>query len=113
MHELSIIYNVIEIAKEYAEKNSLKKIDKINMSIGEFCCLQEDSLHFAFEGLQKGTLCENAKLHIEVQEAQAYCKNCNLEFKISFTDKLCPYCNAFSHQIMTGYEILVASIEGE
>jgi len=113
MHELSIIYNILEITKEYAEKNSLNKIHKITMRIGEFCTLQEDSLLFAFDALQRETLCENAVLVIKKQEAKGYCAHCDLEFKISFMHKLCPICNVFSHHITTGYEILVESIEGE
>ena len=113
MHELSIIYNVLEIAKEHATNNAISRINKIVLSIGEFCALQEDSLNFAFKNLSKDSLCEEALLVIEKKDAQAYCKNCNRIFKIDLKHKVCPICKQFSHDITTGYEILVASIEGD
>lgn len=113
MHELSIIYNILEIVKEQAIHNALTFVAKVVIDIGEFCTLQEDSLIFAFEALSKNTLCEGASLVIQKIEAKAYCTHCSTEFKVSFTSKVCPICKEYSRQITTGYEILVSSIEGE
>lgn len=113
MHELSIVYNVLEIVREHAENNHLNKIDKVVISVGEFCSLQKDSLLFAFESLSKNSLCEEAALEIQTIEAKAYCDDCQNEFKVSFTNKFCPVCKKYSRQITSGYEILVSSIEGE
>ncbi|WP_069998690.1 hydrogenase maturation nickel metallochaperone HypA [Cellulosilyticum sp. I15G10I2] len=113
MHEVSIVYNILEIAKEYAANNAMSRIKKIIINVGEFCALQEDSLDFAFEALSKGSLCEGSQLITEKTEAKAYCRNCAKEFNITFTNKLCPVCKTFSYQITTGYELLVTKIEGE
>lgn len=113
MHELSIVYNILEIVKDHAKHNSFSHVNKIIMTIGEFCSLEENSLIFAFDTLSKDTLCNEATLVIQKTEAKAYCNHCKIEFKVTFINKLCPICKEYSHQITTGYEILVSSIEGE
>ncbi|RDY23133.1 hydrogenase maturation nickel metallochaperone HypA [Romboutsia maritimum] len=113
MHEISIVYDTLQIANENGEKNNIKKIDKIFMKIGEFTCVEESSLKFAFESLKKNTICEDAELIIEKIKAKALCNYCNKEFIIDFTNKLCPKCNRYSSNITSGYEIMVWQIEGE
>ncbi|MDF2613789.1 MAG: hypA [Clostridia bacterium] len=113
MHELSIVYNILEIVKEHAKNNNLNHINKVVVNVGEFCSLEENSLTFAFEALSKGILCNGAALVIQKTEAKAYCTHCSTEFKVTFMSKLCPICKGYSHQITAGYEILVSSIEGE
>lgn len=113
MHETSIIYDALEIAKESGKNNNLKKIDKIYMKIGEFTCVDESSLRFAFEALRKNTICEDADLIIEKVKAKAKCDYCNEEFIIDFTNKICPKCYKYSNNICNGYELLVWQIEGE
>ena len=113
MHELSILCNVIEIAKKYAGEAHMTHIHKVVMHIGEFCAIQQDALYFAFNTLKTEHLLKDAQLIIETSEAKAYCTHCKQDFKVSFTQRQCPICNRLSHQITSGYEILITSIEGD
>ena len=112
MHEISIMHDAIEIAVENGKINNIKKIDKIYMKIGEFTCVEENSLYFAFDALSRGTICEDAKLIIEKVKAKAKCDYCNEDFDIDFTNKICPKCNRYSNNVYNGYEFLVWQIEG-
>lgn len=113
MHEISIIHDAIDIAIENGINNNMKKIDKIYMKIGEFTCVDENSLNFAFESLRQNSICEDAKLVIEKVKGKAICQYCNEKFEINFTDKICPICKRYSNNICNGYEILVWQIEGD
>ncbi|MDU4861679.1 MAG: hydrogenase maturation nickel metallochaperone HypA [Terrisporobacter othiniensis] len=113
MHETSIIYGALEIAKESGENNNLKRIHKIYMKIGEFTCVDENSMRFVFEALKKNTICEDADLIIDKVKAKARCDYCNEEFEINFTNKICPKCHKHSNNICKGYELLVWQIEGD
>ena len=113
MHEVSIMYDSIEIVKESSKLNNISKVNKVFMKIGEFTCVDENSLKFAFEALSKNTLCEGAILDIEKVKGKAKCDICNIEFDIGFTNKLCPSCNTYSNNITSGYELLVYEIEGD
>ena len=113
MHEVSIVYDVIQIVKENSKLNNINRVTKIFMRLGEFTCIDEKSINFAFETLSKNTLCEGAVLEIERVKGKARCNVCNEEFFINFTNKLCPKCKCYSDNITSGYEMLVYEIEGE
>lgn len=112
MHEVSIVYDVIQIVEENSKLNNINKVNKVFMKIGEFTCIDENSIRFAFEILRKNTLCEGATLEIERVKGKARCNICNEEFMIDFTNKLCPKCKFYSSNIISGYELLVYEIEG-
>lgn len=113
MHEVSVVLELLKIIKENIKTYKLRKINKITVKVGEFTCIEENALKFAFKNLSKDTICQNSQLIIQKIKASAYCDNCKQNFSISYTDKLCPKCNRFSNNIVTGYELILESIEGE
>ncbi|WFD12261.1 hydrogenase maturation nickel metallochaperone HypA [Tepidibacter hydrothermalis] len=113
MHEVSIMGEIFDVIKENADNHNLKKVNKIVLKIGEFTCVQESALRFAFEAFSKDTNVEEADFIIDKIEASAKCDNCEETFKVNFTNKVCPKCNTFSNNIITGYELLLDEIEGE
>ena len=113
MHEVSIIENTIKIVQEKAEENNLKNVSKITIKIGELSGVMSESLEFAFQGMSKGTIVQDAKLFIEKVDAKALCDYCNITFEIDHFNKLCPNCNKFATNILSGYELYVSTIEGE
>lgn len=113
MHEVSIATEIIEIVEECSKEYELNVVKNITLNIGEFSCIEEGSLKFAFGILSKDTICENSNLDIIFIKATAYCHNCKEIFDINFTNKKCPKCNIASSDIKTGNEFLIQSIEGE
>ncbi|WP_459195559.1 hydrogenase maturation nickel metallochaperone HypA/HybF [Wukongibacter baidiensis] len=104
---------IFEIVKENIITYNLKKVEKVVLKIGEFTCVEEGALRFAFEAFTKDTEAEEAELIIDRVEASAKCNNCENTFKVTFTNKICPKCSTFSNAIVTGYELLLHEIEGE
>ncbi|SKC72621.1 hydrogenase maturation nickel metallochaperone HypA [Maledivibacter halophilus] len=113
MHEVAVAQEILKIVNQTAEKYDLHKVNKIRLKIGEFTCIEESALSFAFTAVAKETICEDSKIVIERVRARAYCKYCKENFFISYTNKLCPKCNNESTDISTGYELLLDRIEGE
>lgn len=113
MHEVSIMGEVFEIIENAAMENQLKKINRVTLKIGEFSCVEEHALRFAFEALSKDGIVEKAQLDIEKVEATAACSFCGKIFRVSFTEKNCPVCGNFTNNIVTGYEIELSQLEGE
>ncbi|WP_432409223.1 hydrogenase maturation nickel metallochaperone HypA [Wukongibacter sp. M2B1] len=113
MHETAVISEVLKTVDENIKAYGLKRVDKIILGVGEFTCIEESTLRFAFDAMAKGTVCENSRLILDKIEATAYCDNCKETFGISYTKKLCPKCNKYSCNIVTGYELLLERIEGE
>lgn len=113
MHEVSIMGEIFEMINENVKSHNLKKVSEVVLKIGEFTCVEEGALRFAFEAFSKDTEAEEAKLVIEKIEASAKCDHCGQVFKVAFTNKICPKCNTFSNNIITGYELLLHEMEGE
>lgn len=113
MHEVSIMGDIFEIIEDNIAKYNLKKIEKVSLKIGEFTCVEDSALKFAFEAFSKDSLVEGAELLIDRVKASAKCDNCGQVFNISFTNKICPNCSTFSSNVITGYELLLHEIEGE
>ncbi|MEG0132554.1 MAG: hydrogenase maturation nickel metallochaperone HypA [Clostridium sp.] len=113
MHEISIISSVIQMVEENSLKNNITKVSKVILQIGEFSCIEDSSMKFAFEALSQGSICEKADLELDRIRGRAYCSKCSKEFNVGFTRKTCPDCNETSSEITSGYEILLYRIEGE
>lgn len=113
MHEVSIMGEMFEIMEQAALENQMKRISRATLKIGEFSCVEEHALRFAFEALSMDGIVEGAELNIERVEASARCSSCREVFKVTFTEKRCPTCKEFSNDIVTGYEIELNQLEGE
>ncbi|MEG1257314.1 hydrogenase maturation nickel metallochaperone HypA [Clostridium sp.] len=113
MHEASVATEICDIVLLACKENYIFKVFKVILELGEFSCIQEEQLQFAFEIIIENTIIEGASLNIERVPATGYCKGCDITFPITFTDKICPRCNLVSEIVSTGYETSVKSIEGD
>jgi hydrogenase nickel incorporation protein HypA/HybF len=113
MHEVSIVQNVIGIVCQKVTEYNIEKINKVRLKIGELSGVNEDSIRFAFSAVSKDTIIEGAELIIEKIEATANCISCDISFKIDHFNKLCPKCKIFCENVISGYELLIDSIEGD
>lgn len=113
MHEVAIASSIVEIVMEQARKNNLTKITKVSIQVGQLSGILEESLQFAFCCITEQTIMQGSILEIKSIKATARCNLCNGVFIVQHMDKKCPKCNRFCDEIITGYELLVESIEGE
>jgi hydrogenase nickel incorporation protein HypA/HybF len=113
VHEVSIMAGIFEIISDNVDEHKLKKVNRVVLQIGEFTCVEESALRFAFEAYSKDTEAEEAELVINRVKATAKCDNCGRVFDIAFTNKICDHCGTFSSNIVSGYELLLSEIEGD
>ncbi len=64
MHETHLIQPIVKGIDEHAKKEGAKRVSKIQLKIGEFTGIKEESFRQTFAVLAKGTLLENAKLEV-------------------------------------------------
>ncbi|MDO5520064.1 MAG: hydrogenase maturation nickel metallochaperone HypA [bacterium] len=113
MHESSVAKEIFDIVNDVVMENTLVRVDKIVIELGEFSCIQQQMLSFAFQMIAEGTIMEKAVLEYEIVKATARCENCGTIFDITFTDKVCPSCGTVSTHFLTGTEANVKEIEGD
>jgi len=109
MHELSIASAVVATAERHADG---RPVAVVNLRVGTLRQVVPDSLLFSFEFVTQGTLCEGARLEIEVVPARLRCADCGAEWELSGPLFRCA-CSSTDVEIVAGNELQVESIEIE
>ncbi len=113
MHEAAVAKEIFDIVDKAAREGGLTSVTRVALEIGEFSCINPDQLVSAWRILTRGTSQAAAQLQPQRVKARARCARCNKDFGISFTDKTCPDCGTLSDEIVSGYGMVIAEIEGE
>ncbi len=115
MHELGMAQDLFEIVKKEAEKNSIKKVSKIVLKLGEASGVEEDFLRHSFvDHILPGSIAEGAELRVVKETLKAKCKDCGRV--TAGGDEVvmkCPDCGGMRLEIVSGMKVHVESIEGE
>ena len=72
-----------------------------------------DSLTFSFELVSSETVCEGARLELELVPAVLRCGPCAHEWTIDVPAFRCPTCGGADVEVLAGNELEVESIEVE
>jgi len=113
MHELSLAMSVREIVEDAATKNGSKKVNEVNIVVGEFSSVSTDALEFALEVVKKNSIFENAKINIRSAKTILLCGQCNGETAMEDYIFKCGLCGSTSVKILSGDRMYVDSIDIE
>ncbi|ARV59544.1 hydrogenase maturation nickel metallochaperone HypA [Nostocales cyanobacterium HT-58-2] len=112
MHEVRMMQSLLESAVKRAQKEGVQHIGLIQMRVGEASGVVPDSLEFAFDIAQRGTIiAEDAKLQVEYLPVRCYCANCNIEFHPINQIYECPECRQPHCEVHQGKEFELAFLE--
>ena len=111
MHELALARSLIEMVEAYALDHHARQVKQVNLRLGEMSAMTR-ALHFCFDAVANGTVCEGAILSIEEVPLTVQCRHCD-EIKApsgrySFR---CPDCGMPTPKVVTGREMQLVSIE--
>jgi hydrogenase nickel incorporation protein HypA/HybF len=112
MHELSITQNMLDLVVKQARESGAKKIEKINLVIGEMTGVADTCLQFYFNMLSKDTPASGAVLSIKSVPLRVKCRECGNSFEFEEGSE-CGKCHSSSLEIISGNELFVDSIEVE
>ena len=113
MHELTITQNMLDLVLKQAQESGSKKVEKINLVIGEMTGVVDRSMQFYFELLSKDTPAQGAVLIFRMVPLQAKCRDCGTSFDFNEGVGECPQCHLYNVEIISGNELFVESIEVE
>lgn len=112
MHELGIVFHIIDEIKEVAIQNNVKHVNSVTLEIGEVSTLipsyMEDVWKWAVE---KEDLMKGCKLNIEVIKAETYCEDCGCTYETIKYAKICPKCGSEHTYLIKGNEKNIKEIE--
>ncbi len=113
MHELPVTQSILEIALRHAEAAGAKRIVQLNLVIGQFSSIVDDSVQFYWDIISRGTIAEGARLHFERTPGQLRCTACGHVFSINGEDYVCPVCGDTQVMVVSGDDFRLDSIEVE
>jgi len=111
MHELSIAQSIVNIVQGYAQKNDVKRIVSVVISIGKLSGVVPEALKFCLSICTKGTLLEGARIDIEEITSIARCDECLTHFDLIRHEFSCPSCGSSKWTIISGKELYIKEIE--
>jgi hydrogenase nickel incorporation protein HypA/HybF len=112
MHELSIAMSMIDQIIEEAESRGGLKVEVVHLKLGIFSGVYKDALEFAYGISCEGTPLEGSRLAIETIPLLIHCPVCAKDLAPPSVYQLCcPECQTPAHEIVSGREIEVASLE--
>jgi hydrogenase nickel incorporation protein HypA/HybF len=112
MHELSIAYNLVEMAEAAAREAGAERVEVLHLRLGLFAGVVKDALFFGYDLATEGTLLQGSKLEIEDVPLVIYCKDCDRESELPSVQLFqCPICGSPSADIRHGRELELTSME--
>ena len=113
MHELSICYGILEVARAALEPlpRPLPRVERVTMRIGRLTAVVPDTLSHYFDLLTPGTELEGAALTIEEVPIRGRCGECAASFEIETLSFTCPRCGSGLVELLCGRELEVVSLD--
>ena len=115
MHELGIVFHVIDTVNAIAEENKVEKIHSVTVEIGEVSLVIpsyfEDCWNWAVK--KQTTALHDAKIIMETLPAVTVCEDCGKTYPTVQHGKVCPYCGSERTVLQTGNEFNIKEIEVE
>lgn len=112
MHELGIVFHIIDQVKKVAIKNNVKHVNKVVLEVGEVSTLIPSYLIDCWNwAVKKEDIMTDCLLSVEVIEAKTYCTSCKKTYKTVEFGKICPYCKSEETYLIKGNEKNIKEIE--
>ena len=111
MHELTLLYGVVDIVGKVVEENGLDHVDAIVIEVGEATSVIPEFLQDGYEVISDDyDFLRGSELIIEKIKAIGLCRNCGTEFPVVENKGLCPKCGSFDKDIIEGTDFFIREV---
>ena len=112
MHELGVVFHVIDQVKEIANNNDAKHVNSVVLEIGTVSGIVDSYLIDCWNwAVTKHDILNGCKLKINKIHAVSHCNNCNEDYNTIIYGKECPKCKSNNTFLLTGREFTIKEIE--
>lgn len=112
MHELGVVFYVIDAVKEVAKQNDAEHIHSVTLEIGEVSTVVPELLYDVWNwAVSKHDIMTDCELKVETLEAITFCENCEQNYRTIDFGKICPHCGSERTYLIKGNEFLIKEIE--
>ncbi len=112
MHELGVVFHVIDSLNKIAEEQKIEKITKVTLQIGEVSTVIPYQLTDCWNwAVKKETVLKDCPVVVEQIPAVTQCNGCNKTYETVKYGKICPFCKSEDTYLLQGNEFIIKEIE--
>lgn len=112
MHELGIVFHIIDSLEKVGKDNELEKIQSVTLELGEVSSVIDEYLGDCWRwAANKSELLKGAELKIIKLPAVTFCEGCQQTYSTIQHGRICPYCESEKTYLLKGNEINIKEIE--
>ena len=111
MHELGVVFHIIDNLKELERDNEIDKIHSVTLQLGEVSGVVPEFLTDAWKwASDREQVLKGAELLIETLPAVTYCEDCGCEYDTIPHGRICPKCGSERTYLLKGNEFFIKEI---
>ncbi len=110
MHELGIMYHIVEQVLHVVAENGLSQVASIVLQVGEHSSVIPHYLEVCYGPAVDGTMLEHTRLEIELLPSNGLCAACGKVFGLTEHGNVCPQCGGEEHRVLSGREFYIKEI---
>ena len=116
MHELSVIYPIIQMVERIAKENGVEQITAVRLLVGELHDMDEKWMNHYYKRFTSGTTLEGSELQLHRVPMRFRCKSCSAEqtythFSFAGVDLKCETCGCLEMEMLSGRELEIEEVE--
>lgn len=113
MHELSVCLALMEQVESIARSRRATGVSRLVLDMGPLAGVEPELLKNAWPLAAAGTVAAGAGLDIRATDIVVRCTQCELESQVAANRLLCTHCGDYRTRIVSGDELVLASLELE
>ena len=111
MHELTLLYGVVQKVEQVCRENDLDRVDAIVIEVGEATSVIPEFLQDGYEVISDDyDFLRGSELIIERITAKGRCRSCGSVFPIVVNKGICPVCGSFDKDITEGTDFFIREV---
>lgn len=112
MHELGIVFHIIDSLEKIAVENQLSEIASVTLEIGVVSGVVDSYLKDCWKwAAGKHDFLKGAELITQEIPAVTYCEDCQKTYATAEHGRICPFCSSEHTYLLTGNEFNIKEIE--
>ncbi|KMZ55126.1 hydrogenase maturation nickel metallochaperone HypA [Dorea sp. D27] len=112
MHELGIVFHIIDSLEAVGRENRLSKVANVTLEIGEVSGVVDSYLKDCWKwAVDRSELLRGAELITLDMPAVTLCEDCGKSYGTIKYGKTCPYCSGGNTYLVAGNECNIKEIE--
>ena len=112
MHELGIVFHMIDLLEDLARDEGLEQIGCVRLALGEVSGVVEDYLQDCWRwAADRSEVLRGAELEVRAVPAVTVCRDCGRTYPTVAHGRTCPHCGSDQTELLHGLEIEILEIE--